>query len=191
MLCRVDGRHADGIHRFHATGNCLADTVVNMSLGMDIFNMLVIRTKGKTTDILSGFYNASNNRFQIACRTAFPHMDMHTQTALFHHFVKVRAFMVIGNACKHIGIQLFAGQSRCMSILWHTIEQSKLFRHHGCRRHRADIIHDLTQAENTRIVHILLHLCCIKRTAVVLKRQGWYTGRHHNKYICRYILGFI
>ena len=122
MLCRVNGCHADGVHRLHAAGNRLADTMVDMPLRMDILNMLVIGTEGKTADILPGFHNPFDNRLQIPCRTAFPHMDMHAQTAFFHHFPKAGAFMVIGNARQHVCIELLAGQSRCMSILGHAIE---------------------------------------------------------------------
>ena len=50
--------------------------MVDMPLRMDILNMLVIGTEGKTADILPGFHNPFDNRLQIPCRTAFPHMDM-------------------------------------------------------------------------------------------------------------------
>ena len=78
------------------------------------------------------------------------------------------------NSCGNVGVQVFAGQQRAMSVFVAALKQTQLVHHLGIAMDHTGIIHDLGQPDARPVVH---HLCYI--IGQQLGTGGFHMGRRN------------
>ncbi len=102
----MDGCHLNGHDRIDAGGNGLTHDRVYVPPGNQIMGLPVIRTPHEPVRGPGG--DQRQQRLKISGLRTFTDKNVHAGSQFFPGFFKMSAFMVAGNTCRQIGVQLFA-----------------------------------------------------------------------------------
>ena len=159
----VDRRQHDRVLRRDARSDRLPDHAIDVAVRGDVLRIAVVGAEGDA--VRPELLHERQQRLQVARHRRFANQKPHAGTQPLASLVGRQRFVVRPDACRDVGVQLFAEQTRRVAVDLDAFRQAHLLQLGVVTVHDAREIHHLGKPEHTPPPEQALEVAAQQRAA--------------------------